>query len=371
MRSRMAAKVLCGLVVAACLAQCHADASYGSRQLQQYSSAVQVLDEEGNYVGDINMDYEPIQGHALQSSSMEKGALQQEVAKAEAQGGKCRKFHARAIPMFDSPSDVSDTVSSVMVPVTGRLLSASVEMNLTHTKAGSAGVKLFYGNSPTNRPHLVLKDPCGTNEPHCDHFGQNWESVLFSDESVESFPQDEMEAPFTGEYKPVQPLSISKVGAGLNAGEGGTFGRWTLESHIPGEQDAPDMEWTLQLCYVPDEASVEGVLDEMDVGETLEIADQQAGAMAASFVRRITGRLGSRIPGPARGFMAYMGGLFVELAACYGIGEAYRILELWYCNTFGGPIFLGIQFVTDPTCPTDLPALSTWLIPILEGAQSY
>merc|ERR1712196_299399 len=101
-----------------------------------------------------------------------------------------------------------------------------------------------------------------------------------------------MEAPFTGQYKPVQPLSIAKVGGGDNAG-------------------------------------------------------------------------------PVRGFMAYMGGLFVELAACYGIGEAYRILELWYCNTFGGPIFLGIQFVTDPTCPTDLPALSTWLIPILEGAQSY
>ena len=294
---------------------------------------------------------------------MEKGALQQEVAKAEAQGGKCRKFHARAIPMFDSPSDVSDTVSSVMVPVTGRLLSASVEMNLTHTKAGSAGVKLFYGNSPTNRPHLVLKDPCGTNEPHCDHFGQNWESVLFSDESVESFPQDEMEAPFTGEYKPVQPLSISKVGAGLNAGEGGTFGRWTLESHIPGEQDAPDMEWTLQLCYVPDEASVEGVLDEMDVGETLEIADQQAGAMAASFVRR-----------PRKAWQPHPGTQGASWRTWRPVRRARRLPrhrrglqnpELWYCNTLRANLPWH-QFVTDPTAQRT-PALSTWLIPARGG----
>jgi len=361
--------VVCALVVAASVTQCYADVS---RQLQQYSGAVQVLDEEGNYVGDVSMDFEPIQGHALHSQSLEEGtALKAEVAKAEAQGGRCRRFHARAIPMFDSPSDVADTVSSVMVPVTGKLLSASVEMNLTHPKAGSAGVELYFGNSPTDRPHLVLKDPCGTTEAHCDHFGEDMTGVMFSDESVESFPQDENEAPFTGEYKPVQPLSIARAGDGVNAAEGGTFGRWTLEAHVPGEDKAPEMEWTLQLCYVPDENSVEGVLDEMAVGETLDVADQQAGAMAASFVRRITGRLGSRIPGPARGFLTYLGGLYVELAACYGIGEAYRILELWYCNTFGGPIFLGIQFVTDPTCPVDVPPLSEWLIPILESAGSY
>ena len=219
----------------------------------------------------------------------------------------------------------------------------------------------------------------------------------------------QMEAPFTGEYKPVQPLSITKVGDDVTAAAGGTFGRWTLESHIPGDDKAPEMEWTLQLCYIPAEGSVEGVLDEMDMGPNavLDTRAQQRGALAASFVRRMTapirnvgsglraagaglasrvgaagqgiasrvgGRVQSRIdriPGPVRAFIGHMGGMYAELAACYGIGEAYRIMELWYCNTFGGPIFLGIQFVTDPTCPTDLPALSEWLIPILEGIGSY
>ncbi len=69
--------------------------------------------------------------------------------------------------------------------------------------------------------------------------------------------------------------------------------------------------------------------------------------------------------------MTYMGGLYAELATCYGLGEAYQIMELWYCNTFGGPTFLGIQFVTDPTCPTDFPEISDWLIPILEATGSY
>ena len=80
-----------------------------------------------------------------------------------------------------------------------------------------------------------------------------------------------MEAPFTGEYKPVQPLSITKVGDDVTAAAGGTFGRWTLESHIPGDDKAPEMEWTLQLCYIPAEGSVEGVLDEMTWALTLSL----------------------------------------------------------------------------------------------------
>ena len=356
----MNAKLMCLLVVAALATQAH-------------GQGVQVLDAEGNYIGDMSVDESrPIQGHALESHAL-SGALAAEVAKAEEKGGKCRRFHARAIPMFDSPSDVSDTVSSVMVPVMGKLLSASVEMNLTHDKAGAAGVKLFYGNSPTDRPHIVLKDPCAPDAEYCDHYGRNWSNVLFSDEAIASFPEDEMEAPFTGQYKPVQPLSIAKVGGGDNAADGGVFGRWTLESHIPGEIKAPEMEWTLQLCYEPSEESVEGVLDNMAIGAdgAVDVRGQRAGAMAAGWVRRITGRVGGRLPGPVRGFMSTMGGMFVELAACYGIGEAYHILQLWYCNTFGGPIFLGIQFVTDPTCPTDIPPISTWLIPLLQAAGSY
>ncbi len=51
---------------------------------------------------------------------------------------------------------------------------------------------------------MVLKDPCSLNDDNCDHFGANMENVLFSDQALESFPQDENEAPFNGEYKPVQ-----------------------------------------------------------------------------------------------------------------------------------------------------------------------
>ncbi len=99
-------------------------------------------------------------------------------------------------------------------------------------------------------------------------------------------------------------MSITKVGNGVDAGDGGIFGRWTVEAHIPGDDKAPEMEWTLQLCYEPEEEGVEGVLDQMELagaqGETgaLSVLEQRRGAMAANFVRRITGsmagRLGSR-----------------------------------------------------------------------------
>ena len=373
MKATFVSRLLCLLVIAATVSQCACDISHRTRHLQQYSSTVQVIDEEGNYVGDMEMNYAPASGIPLETSSELEGALQAEVAHAEVNNGKCRQFHAKNIPLFDNPSDVSDTVSSVMVPVMGEILSASVQMNLTHEKAGSAGLKLYFGNSPTDREHIVLKDPCAPDAMHCDHFGKDLENVLFSDEAIESFPQDENEAPFDGQYKPVQPLSITKVGEGVNAGEGGTFGRWTLEAHIPGEEKAPDMEWPLQLCYVPEDEAVEGVLDDMaaNADPANPVSSQQAGAMAAGFVRRITGRMAGRIPAAARPFMAYMGGMFVELATCYGLGEAYRILELWYCNTFGGPIFLGIQFVTDPTCPVDIAPPSEFLIPLLEAAGCY
>ena len=87
---------------------------------------------------------------------------------------------------------------------------------------------------------------------------------------------------------------------------------------------------------------MEGVLDDMQLagaqGETgaLTVTEQRRGAMAASFVRQITGRiagrLGSRIPAPNMAFLTYLGGLYVELATCYGLGEAYQILELWYVH---------------------------------------
>ncbi len=159
-------KLLCAVVVAALAVQSYADVSRQTRQLQQqeehYSSTVQVIDEEGNYVGDIATDYEPIQGHPLASEEL-AGALHEEVLAAEAAGGKCRRFHARAIPMFDSPSGVSDVVSSVMVPVQGKIISASVQLNLTHEKAGSAGVQVsntafLHPPSPSIPPPSPARD---------------------------------------------------------------------------------------------------------------------------------------------------------------------------------------------------------------------
>jgi hypothetical protein len=320
-------RLLCLLVIAALFSQCYCDVSHQTRKLQQMSTTemVQVIDEEGNYVGEMEMSMHPASGYSLSSEELQ-GALQSEVAHAEVNQGKCRQFHAKTIPMFDNPSDISHTMSSVMVPVMGEVQSISVQVNLTHEKAGSAGLKLFYGDEPTDRPHLTLKDPCAPDESHCDHFGKNMQNVLFSDAAASSFPQDEMEAPFEGEYKPVQPLSLTKVGGGMDAGEGGTFGRWSLEAHIPGEETAPELEWTLQVCYTPEEEDVEAVLDNMAANGELEpvstLTGQQAGARAAAFVRRLTGRMGNRIPARARPFMAYMGGLYVELAACYGLGEA-------------------------------------------------
>ena len=80
---------------------------------------------------------------------------------------------------------------------------------------------------------------------------------------------------------------------------------------------------------------------------------------------------GANLPAPQRAFFGYMGRMFVQYATCYGLYEAYQRMQTLYCNTFGGPIFLGIQFVTDPTCPTDIPPISTWLIPLMQAAGSY
>ena len=140
------------------------------------------------------------------------------------------------------------------------------------------------------------------------------------------------------------------------------------------------MKWKLHICYVPSEPRVEAVVDNMrdldgDVASD-SVSEQEASAMAAGFIRRFSASRRGFVPAQARPFMLYMGRLFIQYATCYGVGEAYHRLETLYCNTFGGPIILqqlfgGIQFVTDPTCPTTIPPLSEWLTPFLTAVGSY
>ena len=156
-----------------------------------------MLDQNGNFIGDLQVDPEkPAVGVALNADEL-AGTLQKEVIRAEVNGGKCRSFTGESVPFFDSPSDVGEVLSSVIVPEKGSVISASVELDLTHPRAGSAGISLIFGDESAEKPHIVLKEGCDPNSMSCDHFGKNMVNVLFSDEATSDFPEDEVSVPYS------------------------------------------------------------------------------------------------------------------------------------------------------------------------------
>ena len=134
----------------------------------------------------------------------------------------------------DTPINIPDNnttgiTSTINVPDNKTVLDVNVKINITHTYDGDLEISLLAPNGAT----IMLSDNRGSS-------GDNFVDTVFDDEATTSITAGS--APFTGSFKPEQPLT---------AAEGGNAaGAWRLKVVDNAGQDVgPLNNWSLILTY--------------------------------------------------------------------------------------------------------------------------
>ncbi len=122
-------------------------------------------------------------------------------------------------------ADVATSTSSLTVPATGNVVDLDLSLSLTHTYDGDLALVLI---GPDGTRNLLAYSEGGS--------GQNYTGTTFDDEAATAI--DSGAAPFTGHFKPRQPLSSFD---GRPAS-----GAWTLEIQDIGSGDTGTLtSWSL------------------------------------------------------------------------------------------------------------------------------
>jgi subtilisin-like proprotein convertase family protein len=150
--------------------------------------------------------------------------------------------------------DFTLTQSIVMVPDNFILTDVNVgPLKITHTWDSDLDV---YLDGPTGSWVLLFSDVGGG--------GENFANTVLDDEA--STPIASGSAPFSGTYRPQEPLSTFDGEASL--------GEWTLSIYDSGLWDTGTLEsWSLELCEGSDQ-DADGVPDTVDNCPTIPNPDQ-------------------------------------------------------------------------------------------------
>jgi subtilisin-like proprotein convertase family protein len=139
-----------------------------------------------------------------------------------------------AYPSTDTPIPIQDNsthTSTISVADDKMVVKVRVGMNITHTYTGDIEATLI---APNGTRVLLVADRGGS--------GNNFTDTIFDDEA--DTPIGSGSAPFTGSFRPEQPLSAA---AGINA-----TGDWVLEVVDDAGQDTGSLDdWMLMLTYPP------------------------------------------------------------------------------------------------------------------------
>jgi subtilisin-like proprotein convertase family protein len=163
------------------------------------------------------------------------------IAATAAQGSWTRGFRGRvgaqatttttydATDVPKTIADLSTVTSSLTIPATGSVLDVDVGLSITHTFDGDLVLVLI---SPNGTRILLAAEMGGG--------GANYTGTIFDDEATT--PIDSGSAPFTGRFKPQQPLSGFD---GVQAN-----GTWKLEVQDVGPGDVGTLDaWSVTLTY--------------------------------------------------------------------------------------------------------------------------
>ncbi|KAG2488723.1 hypothetical protein HYH03_012723 [Edaphochlamys debaryana] len=194
---------------------------------------------------------------------------------ADAPAGSCRPF---AGPPAGPASAAAPLTSTITVPPEGAPSVGAVAvtgLGLRAARVGAIKLTLTAGEAPGPVVSVLLKD-IRTGGPGADIAGAS-----FSDEAPLPFPQDPSAAPFTGTWRPPQPMTDPLTALPSAAG------RWTLKAEdlAPGRDNrtVAITGWTLVVCSVDDSTDEpeagDGDGTEAD-GEPQEEAEADPGAEA-------------------------------------------------------------------------------------------
>ncbi|KAL6763077.1 hypothetical protein V8C86DRAFT_466761 [Haematococcus lacustris] len=127
-------------------------------------------------------------------------------------------------------------------------------LSIEHPQIGALKITLSAAASASDTPTTVTLKDVGYGSS-----GSNLQSVAFSDTATTAFPLVAAAAPFTGTWKPVEPLSTLASGASSAAGQGGSEGSWVLRIVDLRDASRPInlQSWSLTLCPATSAASTE------------------------------------------------------------------------------------------------------------------